>query len=151
MELVLNGGTYANLLPGQLSYRVVHFFYAKKSNRQLREAWGTTSPQLIKLINPEYTPKETAGNGNPAIIKYYDLQRNGWRCLKAENFYGYIVNYWEDRLPSDLYGRVRYVDDSFMAHDNDGVLLHLFSPLFLRRYYEERQGLNEDEPDAVPK
>ena len=91
MELVVNGGTYANLLPGQLSYRVVHFFY------------------------------------------------------------GYIVNYWEDRLPSDLYGRVRYVDDSFMAHDNDGVLLHLFSPLFLRRYYEERQGLNEDEPDAVTK
>ena len=46
--------------------------------------------------------------------------------------------------------RNKYCDDTFKVHDNDGVLLHLFSPLYLRRYYEERQGLSEDEPNTVP-
>ena len=124
-QLLLNGNIYANLLQGQLAFRVVHFFYAKNSNGQLREAWGTTSKTIIQCMDPGYTPSTHSAKQNPSVIKYYDLQRQGWRCLSAANFYGYVVNYWEDSMPDDIKQKVPYIESMDLLRDDEGILQRL--------------------------
>ena len=60
----------------------VHFTYLKKDGTE-REAYGTRNPGIINDYNA--TP---SGNGTEKtrVITYYDLNSNGWRSFKVENF-----------------------------------------------------------------
>ena len=68
----------------------VKFYYKKKDGSQ-RCAFGT-----LKDL-----PKPKTGNDgdfNPAVICYYDLERDSWRSFKAENFIGFY-NTWKINKP----------------------------------------------------
>ena len=59
----------------------VYFTY-KKVNGEERKAVGTLKKELSqKLADYEYKGDETA----PGVIKYWDLEADGWRALKEEN------------------------------------------------------------------
>ena len=63
----------------------VYFTYRKKDGTE-REAYGTRNIGIIKDYNA--TP---SGNGTEktGVITYYDLESEGWRCFKIENFIGF--------------------------------------------------------------
>ena len=63
----------------------VHFTYRKKDGTE-REAYGTRNTGIIKDHNA--TPSGT-GTEKIGVITYYDLDSNGWRCFKIENFIGF--------------------------------------------------------------
>ena len=63
----------------------VYFTYRKKDGTE-REAYGTRNPETIKDYNA--TPSGT-GTEKIGVITYYDLDSNGWRCFKIENFIGF--------------------------------------------------------------
>ena len=63
----------------------VYFTYRKKDGTE-REAYGTRNPETIKDHNA--TPSGT-GTEKIGVITYYDLDSNGWRCFKIENFIGF--------------------------------------------------------------
>ena len=63
----------------------VYFTYRKKDGTE-REAYGTRNTRIIKDSNA--TP---SGNGTEkaGVIAYYDLESEGWRCFKIDNFIGF--------------------------------------------------------------
>ena len=63
----------------------VYFTYRKKDGTE-REAYGTRNTGIIKDHNA--TPAGT-GTEKIGVITYYDLDSNGWRCFKIENFIGF--------------------------------------------------------------
>lgn len=67
----------------KLSNFVVKFSFTKKDGT-IREAIGTTNASLI----PEQPTKETSRTykSNPSIIKYYDIDKEGWRSFNESNF-----------------------------------------------------------------
>src|SRR5690554_2095659 len=67
-------------LKKQMSNGLAHFEYTKKDG-SIREAWGTTNPQLVK--------KYVNGNGVSreyyATTAYFDIEKFAWRSLRWEN------------------------------------------------------------------
>lgn len=63
----------------------VHFTYRKKDGTE-REAYGTRNTDIITINDamPSGNGSEKAG-----VITYYDLNSNGWRSFKVENFIGF--------------------------------------------------------------
>ena len=67
-------------LKAKLQGGIAHFTYLKKDG-SLREAWGTTSHNLIKA--------NTNGNGidrdSVNCVCYWDVEKGGFRSLRFEN------------------------------------------------------------------
>ena len=63
----------------------VHFTYRKKDGTE-REAYGTRNTDIITINDAMPT-----GNGSEktGVITYYDLNAEGWRSFKTENFIGF--------------------------------------------------------------
>ena len=61
---------------------IVEFEY-KKKNGETRTAHGTLN---IELMGEENTPKGTGYEVPDNIIRYYDIDSNGWRSFIVENF-----------------------------------------------------------------
>ena len=70
-----------DLLKEKLRNGVAHFIYKKQSTGEIREAWGTCSSQLMKAT------QNGRGLSGDAVntIKYWDLERGGYRSLRFEN------------------------------------------------------------------
>ena len=63
----------------------VYFTYRKKDGTE-REAYGTRNTGIIEDHNATPTGNGTEKAG---VIAYYDLESEGWRCFKIENFIGF--------------------------------------------------------------
>lgn len=65
----------------KLANGIAHFIYVKKSTGELREAWGTTQPNIAKA--------KTNGRGvSRELYKttaYYDVEKGGWRSMRWES------------------------------------------------------------------
>ena len=70
-----------DLLKEKLRNGVAHFIYKKQSTGEIREAWGTCSSQLMKAT------QNGRGLSGDAVntIKYWELERGGYRSLRFEN------------------------------------------------------------------
>ena len=68
-------------LKEKLRNGVAHFIYTKQSTGEIREAWGTCSSQLMKAT------QNGRGLSGDAVntIKYWDLEKGGYRSLRFEN------------------------------------------------------------------
>ena len=69
----------------RLSSGDVHFTYRKKDGTE-REAHGTRNLDIITRYGAI-----PSGNGSEkgGVITYYDLNSNGWRSFRIENFIGF--------------------------------------------------------------
>ena len=69
----------------RLSSGDVHFTYLKKDGTE-REAYGTRNLDIITLQGAI-----PSGNGSEkgGVIAYYDLDSQGWRSFRIENFVGF--------------------------------------------------------------
>jgi len=61
-------------IQARLSGSIQYFEFRKKSG-EIRPAWGTTNSSFFNYEN------KGKSSGCWYIIKYYDLQKNGWRCF----------------------------------------------------------------------
>lgn len=69
-----------DVLKAKLSSGVAHFIYAKKDGT-LREAWGTTSHNLMKAnINGRGVSRDRVN-----CVAYWDCEKGGIRSLRFEN------------------------------------------------------------------
>ena len=63
---------------------VVEFSYFKKDG-SIRDAKGTLSKEVY---GEEHEPKGTGYSTPDNVVKYYDLNSEGWRSFLFENFAG---------------------------------------------------------------
>ena len=69
-----------DLLKAKLARGVAHFIYTKKDG-SLREAWGTTSHNLMKAnINGRGISRDSVN-----CVCYWDCEKGGFRSLRFEN------------------------------------------------------------------
>lgn len=69
-----------DLLKAKLQTGVAHFLYLKKDG-SVREAWGTTSRNLMKAsINGNGIPRDYVN-----CVAYWDVEKSGFRSLRFEN------------------------------------------------------------------
>ena len=69
-----------DLLKAKLQMGVAHFVYMKKDGT-LREAWGTTSSNLMKAnINGRGISRDSVNT-----VCYWDCEKGGFRSLRFEN------------------------------------------------------------------
>lgn len=69
-----------DLLKTKLQMGVAHFVYSKK-NGEIREAWGTTSTNLMNAnIKGSGIPRDLVN-----CVCYWDCERGGFRSLRFEN------------------------------------------------------------------
>lgn len=69
-----------DLLKAKLHSGVAHFIYTKKDGT-LREAWGTTSHNLMKAnINGRGIARDSVN-----CVAYWDCEKGGFRSLRFEN------------------------------------------------------------------
>ena len=69
-----------DLLKAKLQMGVAHFVYMKKDGT-LREAWGTTSSNLMKAnINGIGISRDSVNT-----VRYWDCEKGGFRSLRFEN------------------------------------------------------------------
>lgn len=70
---------------------VMHFFY-NKADGSLREAFGTTDPELIEEhLSGE--GKKRRFNPNSDNVVYFDFTANDWRSVNYDRFRGFDINY----------------------------------------------------------
>lgn len=73
-------------LKQMLSDEVVHFVF-RKTDGNIREAYGTRVPEIIRRYD-----SSGAGDGrNPqrahsGTFPYFDIERRAWRCFKVDRF-----------------------------------------------------------------
>ena len=63
----------------------VYFSYLKKDGT-VREAYGTRNTNIINEYNA--SPKGNSSEKD-GVITYYDIEFEGWRSFKIENFIGF--------------------------------------------------------------
>ncbi|MBQ7855195.1 MAG: DUF2693 domain-containing protein [Muribaculaceae bacterium] len=69
-----------DLLKAKLHSGIAHFIYTKKDGT-LREAWGTTSTNLMKAnINGRGVSRDRVN-----CVAYWDCEKGGFRSLRFEN------------------------------------------------------------------
>lgn len=74
-------------LEARLYTNLCYFKYKKLSDGQERIALGTLNPQYYL-----YTPKKKKKKASKwYLIKYWDAEKSGWRCLDARNL---LKIYW---------------------------------------------------------
>ena len=72
---------------GRLNFETAAIVFLKKDGT-VREAKGTTKTELIpetqlsSKTSRTYTP-------NPNVVKYFDIEKEGWRSFNEENFIGF--------------------------------------------------------------
>ena len=64
----------------------VRFVYVKKTDNSIREARGTRRLDCI----PECDHPKGRRKSRPSVLTYYDLDRQGWRCLLRDQLLGWI-------------------------------------------------------------
>mgnify|MGYP003289077660 CR=1 FL=1 len=70
-----------DLLRAKLQNGVAHFIYKKQSTGEIREAWGTTSSNLMKAnINGRGISRDSVN-----CVCYWDCEKGGFRSLRFEN------------------------------------------------------------------
>ena len=73
------------LLKEKLNNGVAHFIYSKRpdknGNVEIREAWGTTQPNIADAM----TNKRGFNRELVNCIAYYDVVKGGWRSFRFEN------------------------------------------------------------------
>ena len=68
------------LLKNKLMNGVAHFIYQKKDG-SIREAWGTTSHNLVKAnVNGRGYERDSVN-----CVCYWDVEKGGFRSLRFEN------------------------------------------------------------------
>ena len=72
-------------IKGILASGDVYFSYLKKDGI-VREAYGTRNTNIINENNATPTGNSSEKDG---VITYYDLEFEGWRSSKIENFIGF--------------------------------------------------------------
>lgn len=70
-----------------LKSRVVNFKFNKK-NGTVREAKGTINSELIPETQLSNRTSRTY-TSNPNVVKYFDIEKEGWRSFNEENFIGF--------------------------------------------------------------
>lgn len=69
-----------DLLKNKLQNGIAHFIYQKKDG-SIREAWGTTSHNLIKAnVNGRGIPRDYVN-----CVCYWDVEKGSFRSLRFEN------------------------------------------------------------------
>ena len=63
----------------------VYFSYLKKDGT-VREAYGTRNTNIINEYNASPRGNSSEKDG---VITYYDIEFEGWRSFKIENFIGF--------------------------------------------------------------
>ena len=70
-----------DLLKAKLQNGVAHFIYKKQSTGEIREAWGTTSSNLMKAnINGRGISRDSVN-----CVCYWDCEKGSFRSLRFEN------------------------------------------------------------------
>ena len=73
---------YIKRFKNALHKRVVEFEY-KKKNGETRTAHGTLN---LDIMGTDNAPKGTDGEVSDNVIRYFDMDSNGWRSFIVENF-----------------------------------------------------------------
>lgn len=64
-------------------------FQFKKKDGTIRVAIGTLKRDLMKLADGSlWEPKGPAKAENPALLNFFDMEAQGWRCMMCANFVG---------------------------------------------------------------
>ena len=80
MEMGVIKSLLIDTLKAKLRSGVAHFVYLKKDG-SLREAWGTTSHNLIKAnVNGRGIDRDSVN-----CVCYWDVEKGGFRSLRFEN------------------------------------------------------------------
>ena len=85
VEIGIMKAMMISLLKEKMRNGIAHFVYAKKPNKygeiELREAWGTTQPNIASA--------KTNGRGyNKELdncIAYFDVEKGAWRSFRFES------------------------------------------------------------------
>ncbi len=64
----------------------VRFVYVKKTDNSIREARGTRRLDCI----PQWSIPKGHRKSPRSVLTYYDLDRQGWRCLLRDQLLGWI-------------------------------------------------------------
>jgi hypothetical protein len=76
------------LLESKMLEQAVKFQFKKKDGT-IREAIGTLKRDLMKLADGSlWEPKGPAKAENPALLNFFDMEAQGWRCMSCANFVG---------------------------------------------------------------
>lgn len=68
----------------------VKFKYVKVHTGEEREAYGTKNLNIVKEeYGNSYLPKGTGSEINKDVIRYFDLNSEGWRSFRKECFLDY--------------------------------------------------------------
>jgi len=68
-----------------LNEKVTDFSY-KKADGELRQAKGT---RMLSEVPAEKLPKSEDSKENAQTVRYYDMNSDGWRSFRVENFVGF--------------------------------------------------------------
>ena len=76
------------LLESKMMEQAVKFQFVKKDG-SIRNAVGTLKRDLMKLADGTlWEPKGESKPENPAIVKFFDVEAQGWRCFSCISFIG---------------------------------------------------------------
>ena len=69
----------------EMKDKVVSFKFLK-SDGSVRDAMGTVCPELLPPPSEEDPTKpKRERTPNYGVVNYYDIEKQSWRCFKAEN------------------------------------------------------------------
>lgn len=76
------------LLESKMLEQAVKFQFKKKDGT-IRDAIGTLRRDLMTLADGAlWEPKGESKPENPGIVKFFDLEAQGWRCFSCVSFIG---------------------------------------------------------------
>lgn len=78
----------------QLHEGIVHFWFVK-TDGTLRSAYGTLAMDIIRRHGGEPDGKDHK-KSSPAVtglVSYYDLEKDAWRCFKADSIQEMDLDY----------------------------------------------------------
>ena len=98
VEIGIMKAMMIQLLKEKMNHGIAHFVYAKKPNKygeiELREAWGTTMPNIASaMCNGRGYSKELDN-----CIAYFDVVKGDWRSFRFENIVKVYQYYGKERL-----------------------------------------------------
>ena len=63
---------------------IAHFWF-RKSDGSLRSAYGTLVMDIIEKHNGKLEGEKRKDRPFNGTVSYFDLERDGWRCFKADS------------------------------------------------------------------
>ena len=68
----------------------VKFKYVKVHTGEKREAYGTKNLDIVKeKFGDDYLPKGNGNKVNDEVVRYFDINSEGWRSFRKECFLDY--------------------------------------------------------------